>query len=247
METAMRAQREKVELLKKGDADPDEVLLERCKYQGQLDEYSRFSKKMGLKQERERIYMDMRGRVAPSKTSYNNALNKIKIADNAVKSIAKSGKDDIIKIPAKPGSAKYRELKKKEIIKKGISQKMPVFSDDAFGIFASRIPAKQGFYDVAIHGSPKTTMFYGERISANTLAEIIKSRSDYDGKSSIRLLSCSTGQGENCFAQRLANELGVTVEAPDDIIWARSDGTFTIGKTKYRNTGHMITFYPERK
>ena len=116
----------------------------------------------------------MRGRVASSKTSYNNTLEKIKIADKAVKSIAKYGEDDIIKISAKPGSAKYRELKKKEIIKKGISQKTPVFSDDAFGVFASRIPAKQGFYDVAIHGSPKTTMFYGERISANTLAEIIK-------------------------------------------------------------------------
>ncbi len=69
METAMRAQREKVELLKKGGADPDEVMLARCKYQGQLDEYARFSKKMGLMQERERIYMDMRGRVAPESKS----------------------------------------------------------------------------------------------------------------------------------------------------------------------------------
>lgn len=65
METAMRAQREKVQLLQKGDADPDEVMLARCKYQAQLDEYAKFSKKMGLKQERERIYLDMRGRVAP--------------------------------------------------------------------------------------------------------------------------------------------------------------------------------------
>ncbi len=65
METAMRAQREKVDLLKKGGADPDEVMLARCKYQAQLDEYARFSRKMGLKQERNRIYMDMRGRIAP--------------------------------------------------------------------------------------------------------------------------------------------------------------------------------------
>lgn len=65
METAMRAQREKVKLLQAGGADPDEVMLARCRYQGQLDEYARFSKKMGLKQERERIYLDMRGRIAP--------------------------------------------------------------------------------------------------------------------------------------------------------------------------------------
>ena len=61
MEAAMRAQREKVELLKNGNADTDEVMLARCKYQAQLDEYARFSKKMGLKQERERIYLDMKG------------------------------------------------------------------------------------------------------------------------------------------------------------------------------------------
>lgn len=65
METAMRAQREKVGLLKEGKADSDEIMLARCKYQGQLDEYARFSKKMGLKQQRERIYYDMRGRMAP--------------------------------------------------------------------------------------------------------------------------------------------------------------------------------------
>lgn len=61
----MRAQREKVELLKKGNADPDDVMLARAKYQGQLNEYSRFCKKMGLTEERERIYYDMRGRIAP--------------------------------------------------------------------------------------------------------------------------------------------------------------------------------------
>lgn len=67
METAMRAQREKVQLLQKGGADRDEIVLQKAKYQGQLDEYAQFSRKMGLKQERERIYMDGRGRVATGK------------------------------------------------------------------------------------------------------------------------------------------------------------------------------------
>ena len=65
METAMRAQREKAVLLKQGGADPDDVMLAKAKYQGQLGEYTRFCKRMGLQQERERIYYDMRGRVAP--------------------------------------------------------------------------------------------------------------------------------------------------------------------------------------
>lgn len=65
METAMRAQREKAVLLKQGGADPDDVMLAKAKYQGQLGEYTRFCKQMGLQQERERIYYDMRGRVVP--------------------------------------------------------------------------------------------------------------------------------------------------------------------------------------
>lgn len=65
METAMRAQREKAVLLKQGGADPDDVMLAKAKYQGQLGEYTRFCKRMGLHQERERIYYDMLGRVAP--------------------------------------------------------------------------------------------------------------------------------------------------------------------------------------
>lgn len=70
METAMRAQREQVQLLKEGRADKDEVMIARCKYQAMLDEYSDFSKKMNLPEQRERIYYDLRGRVAPSQRTY---------------------------------------------------------------------------------------------------------------------------------------------------------------------------------
>lgn len=70
METAMRAQREKVMLLKEGGADPDDILNARCKYQAMLDEYKEFSKKFGLPEQRERIYADLHGRVAPSQRTY---------------------------------------------------------------------------------------------------------------------------------------------------------------------------------
>ena len=65
LETNMRAQREKVRLLQKAGADEDMVMLARCKYQAQLDEYKAFCRKMELVEQRERIYYDMRGRVAP--------------------------------------------------------------------------------------------------------------------------------------------------------------------------------------
>ena len=84
MEAAMRAQREKVQLLKDGDADPDDVMLARAKYQGQLNEYSRFSRKMGLKEERERIYYDMRGHIATN-TKRQNAKYTPDMIKNATK------------------------------------------------------------------------------------------------------------------------------------------------------------------
>ena len=84
MEAAMRAQREKVQLLKDGDADPDDVMLARAKYQGQLNEYSRFSRKMGLKEERERIYYDMRGHIATN-TKRQNAKYTPDMIRNATK------------------------------------------------------------------------------------------------------------------------------------------------------------------
>lgn len=70
LETNMRAQRQKVQFLKEAGADAEEITLARCKYQAQLDEYKAFSKKMGLPEQRERIYYDLQGRVAPSRETY---------------------------------------------------------------------------------------------------------------------------------------------------------------------------------
>lgn len=64
METAMRARRSKIAGLKAGDVDKTVITLEKAKYQAQLREYAQFCKKMGVKEQRERIYMDMLGRIA---------------------------------------------------------------------------------------------------------------------------------------------------------------------------------------
>lgn len=87
METAMRAQREKVKLLQAGGADQDEVILHKAKYQGQLNEYSRFCRKMSLTEERERIYLDMEGRVATN-SKRQNALFPPEMIENASKDVA---------------------------------------------------------------------------------------------------------------------------------------------------------------
>ena len=87
METAMRAQREKVKLLQAGGADQDEVILHKAKYQGQLNEYSRFCRKMSLTEERERMYLDMKGRVATN-SKRQNAVFPPEMIENASKDVA---------------------------------------------------------------------------------------------------------------------------------------------------------------
>ena len=87
IELAMRAQREKVRLLQKGKANPDEILLNKAKYQGQLNEYFRFCRKMKLTEERERIYLDMKGRVATN-SKRQNALFPPEMIENASKDVA---------------------------------------------------------------------------------------------------------------------------------------------------------------
>lgn len=118
MEVAMRAQRRKVRCLEEGKADSDEIMLQKAKYQGQLGEYARFSRKMGLRQERERIYLDMHGRVAPNKSQMDK-ITKLSSTDNIfekskLSKLMGAGKDkiDFGKIDEKSKKSVYNGVKK---------------------------------------------------------------------------------------------------------------------------------------
>ncbi len=128
-ETAMRAQREKVKLLETGNADPDDVMLARAKYQGQLNEYSRFCKKMGLTEERERIYYDMRGFIA-SNTKIQNARYTTDMIRNADRDSKQYYRYKNI-IGADIGSLeKFRQMKYNEPEKySALKKKVDTYSD----------------------------------------------------------------------------------------------------------------------
>lgn len=110
METAMRAQREKVDLLKEAGVDPDEITIARAKYQAQLDEYSRFCRKMGLKEQRERIYMDMRGFVATN-TKAQNASYTPEMIKNADKDSREYRKYKNVLKNSNINLAQFRQMK----------------------------------------------------------------------------------------------------------------------------------------
>lgn len=63
METAMRATRQKIKLLQEGGAPDADVILQKAKYQGQMQAYKDFSQKMKLPEQMKRVYQDGLGRM----------------------------------------------------------------------------------------------------------------------------------------------------------------------------------------
>lgn len=172
---------------------------------------------------------------------YNKAVSgKVR---KSLTSVSKGGT-----IKKRPYEVKKSREKKLEIIKRGISEERPIFAADTdtnkFASYVRNVPGKSGFYDVALHGAPTSAEFFGEKIDAYTLASVIRNRKDYPKGSKVRLLSCSTGNTDetgDCFAQILANELGVQVEAPTDTIFVNPSGEYYIGDD---GEGIMKIFFP---
>ena len=119
---------------------------------------------------------------------------------------------------------------------------------EAIRTYSASIPAKPGWYDVGLHGSPDRAFLEhadGSTVAIDhrTLADLIRRQPDYDG-SPIRLLSCSTGRDVDGLAQRLADALGTEVEAPSDTLWIWSNGATGIGPTQRNLTGEWRMFHP---
>lgn len=110
METAMRAQRQKIRLLQEAGADKDDIMLEKARYQGQLNEYKQFSKKVGFLEQRERIYQDGLGKVATN-TKQQNARYTPEMMRNAKKDSKEwENYKDILR-DTKINLAEFRQIK----------------------------------------------------------------------------------------------------------------------------------------
>lgn len=92
LETAMRADRQKIELLTQGGADYDTITGAKVRYFQRQDEYVKFSKSMGLPEQWERITVDGKNALGSKLPKKAGNVNKI-----TAESVAKSGKSVIIK------------------------------------------------------------------------------------------------------------------------------------------------------
>lgn len=97
MERTMRAQRQKIKLLQNGGADPEDIILAKAKYQGQMQAYEAFSKHMKLPTQMDRITQDgLKGKFMPTKSEQKileeSAINdkiKAELSEAKIKGIPK--------------------------------------------------------------------------------------------------------------------------------------------------------------
>lgn len=83
-------------------------------------------------------------------------------------------------------------------------------------------------------------------MSPRLLASVIRHSDGWNGQK-IRLLSCSTGKqlgDDYCFAEELANALGVEVKAPNDTLYIYKSGRMHVGN---QGAGKFVSFMPNQR
>lgn len=92
LETAMRADRQKIELLTQGGADYDTITGAKVRYFRRQDEYVKFSKAMNLPEQWERVTVNGKNALGSKLPQKAESINKI-----TAESVAKSAESGIIK------------------------------------------------------------------------------------------------------------------------------------------------------
>ena len=131
-----------------------------------------------------------------------------------------------------------------------------VNKNDPLFINSKKIPPLPGFEDIVSHGDEYSIVFKDtngneSNVSAKEFVEFLKQDENYKG-GNIRLISCETGKGDGIVPQYIANELGVDVLAPTDLVWVFDDGEMYVAYDMDNalagiNTGEWKLFKPKRK
>lgn|GEM_PF-1445153 len=217
------------------------MLYDRDKSDANLAEYLKAKQKLQRRQEKMREYIG----AANAKSRTGKSVLHRKPDREWAGDMPKGG-------VAVSAASKKRAMARAALKERCLRAKYPVFDRDELGRIGRATQAarkEKGRYDVVMHGSPQIALPYLERADARLIADVLRSRDDYHGEP-VRLLSCYTGRANErgeCFAQRLADELGVTVTAPDGMLWLKDDGGYSIGENEDENTGSMVEYKPRRK
>jgi len=164
-----------------------------------------------------------------------------KMTGNGVAEVDESG------LFAADARDKYDEITRRSTIK--IQSGVACFPDgDPLNENVQMVVPLENHFDVAMHGTATAVGFGTTEVnmSPRLLANYILHSEGYNGQN-IRLLSCSTGKsigGEYCFAEELANILGVEVYAPNDTLYIFPNGTFSVGDD---GSGSFVLYKPNQR
>ena len=93
-------------------------------------------------------------------------------------------------------------------------------------------PSPPGTITVAGHSNPyDISDAAGNRLSANALAQIVRSSRAWRPGMTVQLLACNTGRplsGRPNIAQQLAKILNTQVQAANNFVWFKTDGSYDI-------------------
>lgn len=114
---------------------------------------------------------------------------------------------------------------------------------DVLGEYVQKVKPLKTYFDVAMHGAQDAVGF---GTTETNMSSVIRHSDGWNGQK-IRLLSCSTGKQSGdayCFAEELANALGVEVKAPNDTLYIYKSGRMHVGN---QGAGKFVSFMPNQR
>lgn len=203
--------------------------------------YKAFSAEAGLPEQPERM------RVYFTDDATIKAANSIKTQRAKVAAAYAKDDRDTLKFFGADARDNLNSIVKRRTMK--LENGFACFPDgDPLNENVKRVKPLKTYFDVAMHGS-QTAVGFGTKelnMSPRLLAAVIRHSKGWDGQK-VRLLSCSTGarmENDYCFAEELANALGVEVKAPDDVLFISGAGVLKVGT---HGEGNILPFTPNQR
>ena len=203
--------------------------------------YKAFSAEAGLPEQPERM------RVYFTDDATIKAANSIKTQRAKVAAAYAKDDRDTLKFFGADARDNLNSIVKRRTMK--LENGFACFPDgDPLNENVKRVKPLKTYFDVAMHGS-QTVVGFGTKelnMSPRLLAAVIRHSKGWNGQK-VRLLSCSTGarmENDYCFAEELANALGVEVKAPDDVLFISGAGVLKVGT---HGEGNILPFTPNQR
>ena len=203
--------------------------------------YKAFSAEAGLPEQPERM------RVYFTDDATIKAANSIKTQRAKVAAAYAKDDRDTLKFFGADARDNLNSIVKRRTMK--LENGFACFPDgDPLNENVKRVKPLKTYFDVAMHGS-QTAVGFGTKelnMSLRLLAAVIRHSKGWNVQK-VRLLSCSTGarmENDYCFAEELANALGVEVKAPDDVLFISGAGVLKVGT---HGEGNILPFTPNQR